>query len=302
MKIHRLLEITTLLLNKGTLTAKELSERFEVSVRTIYRDIEVLSEAGVPVYARTGHGGGICLSDQYTLNKTLISKQESESLIFALKTLQATDYPHVDSVLNKLGVLFKNTAAYDWVHIDFSQWGSRPNEDNRFVRIKDAIFGCKVVNFDYANANGESSSRSVEPMSIHFKGQTWYLHGFCRKKQDFRIFRMTRIKNLQVTDEQFSRRNVEETKLGFNYSNGKEPVLLRLKFKPGAMFRVFDDYDKDYISHNEDGTVEVCFPTVEEDWIFSYVFSFGDAVEVLEPQHIREKIIEKIKSVLKNYA
>lgn len=301
MKLHRLLEITTLLLNKGTITARELSERFEVSTRTIYRDIEALSQAGVPVYARLGHGGGISLMEEYTLSKALISEQESESLIFALKTLQATDYPHAASVLNKLGAMFKNTPAYDWVHIDFSQWGSRPNEDNRFVKIKDAIFGQKIITFDYVNANGEKLRRSVEPMSIHFKGQSWYLYGFCRNRENFRIFRISRIKNLQMTGQAFQRRNPKEFIIEDRSKPNKEPFLLRLKFQPEALFRVYDDYDEEFIARNEDGTVEVCFPVTEDEWILTYVFSFGDAVEVLEPQSIREQIVQKANTILSRY-
>lgn len=301
MKIHRLLEITTLLLNKGTLTAKELACRFEVSTRTIYRDIEALSAAGVPVYARNGHGGGISIMEEYTLNKTLISEQEGESLMFALKTLQATQYPNIDSVLSKLGVIFKNSPVYDWVDIDFSQWGSRPNEENRFIHIKDAIFSRKVIEFDYVNSEGAKTRRSVEPMSVHFKGQTWYLWGFCRKRQDFRIFRVTRIKNLRVTEDVFERRKTEKAQIALKFCPLKEPYLLRLRFASEALFRVYDDFGEEYLARNEDGSVEVCFPIYEDEWVLSYVFSFGSAVEVLEPEHIRKRIIKALQDALKIY-
>ena len=106
MKINRLFEITTILLNKGTVTAKELADRFGVSTRTIFRDIDVLSSAGVPVYMKKGSGGGISILENYVFSRTLISDQESESLLLAVKTLQATQYPEVDMVLGKMGAIF----------------------------------------------------------------------------------------------------------------------------------------------------------------------------------------------------
>jgi predicted DNA-binding transcriptional regulator YafY len=301
MKIHRLLEITTLLLNKSTMTAGELAERFEVSTRTIYRDIEALSAAGVPVYARNGHNGGIGIMEGYTIAKALISPEESESLIFALKTLQAAQYPNIDSVLNKLSGMFKNTPSYDWVDIDFSQWGSRPNENNRFLNIKDAILNRKVIEFDYVNSEGNRTRRSVEPMSIHFKGQAWYLWAYCRARQAFRIFRLSRIKKVVVTDEIFVRRPEEEGPVELNFRPQGQPVLLRVKFAPEALFRVYDDYGEQFITKNEDGSAEVCFPIYEDEWVLSYVFSFGSAAEVVEPAYLRKKIMGVLRSALDKY-
>ena len=154
MKINRLLEITLILLNKGNTTARELADRFEVSTRTIYRDIDELSAAGVPVYTNKGSGGGISLLENYVLNRSIITEHERDSLLLALKTLQATRYPEIDEILGKIGALFKNAPAADWVHIDFTPWGSGPNEENKFLNIKQSILQCKVATFDYINADG----------------------------------------------------------------------------------------------------------------------------------------------------
>lgn len=119
MKLNRLLEITTILLNKKATTAKELAERFSVSTRTIYRDIDVLSASGVPVYATQGINGGISILEDYTINRTALSNSEKDNILFALQTLQSTKYPEIDAVLEKLGSIFKYTAT-DWISIDFS--------------------------------------------------------------------------------------------------------------------------------------------------------------------------------------
>lgn len=136
MKSNRLLEITTILLNKGTITAGELAKRFSVSTRTIHRDIDDLSSAGIPVYINKGNGGGIYLIENYTLNRAIFSDRERENLLLAIKTLQATQYPEMDIALEKMGAIFKNASNHDWVEVDFSSWASLPNEQNKFNKIK----------------------------------------------------------------------------------------------------------------------------------------------------------------------
>lgn len=173
MKINRLYEITTILLNKGTVTAKELADRFNVSTRTIYRDIDVLSTAGVPVYMNKGSGGGIALLENYAMNRALISEAESESLLIALKTLQATQYPQVDRALEKIGVLFKKVPDYDWVEVDFSPWGTVANEKNKFNEIKQAMLQRKVIRFAYVSGEGHRSNRLAEPVKLIFKENAW---------------------------------------------------------------------------------------------------------------------------------
>lgn len=301
MKINRLLEITIILLNKGTITAKELAERFEVSTRTIYRDLDVLSGAGVPVFTNKGNGGGISLLEGYSINKALISEQESESLMLALKTLQATRYPEVEAILDKIGAVFKNSAATDWVYIDFSPWSCKPNEYNKFIDIKRAILERKVISFDYVNADGGRSKRSIEPMRLMFRGQAWYLWGYCLIRNDFRVFRISRIKNVFVTKDIFQRRvpvydqneEIPDSPKGFIY--------LKLKFQPEVLHRLYDDFDDDIITRNADGTcfVDVMFP--EDEWVYGYILSFGHYVEVVEPIHIRKIVADRMKRAFEIY-
>ena len=315
LKINRLLEITIILLNRGTITAKELAERFEVSTRTIYRDVDVLSSAGVPVFTNKGNGGGISLLENYSLNKTLISEHESESLLLALKTLQATKYPEIDAILDKIGAVFKNTESADWVQIDFSPWSgheqgslldhaaraSRPNEYNKFIEIKKAILDRKKISFDYVNSMGDKTSRVMEPMRLVFKGHAWYLWGYCNSKMDFRTFRISRIKNVEALNTGFERKKFIEEEQYTEKENNRPWVTLKLKFYPPALYRLYDDFDDEMIIKNNDGTsiVEVCFP--EDEWVYGYLLSFGSSVEVLEPPHIQKIIADRAKKLLKFY-
>jgi predicted DNA-binding transcriptional regulator YafY len=304
MKINRLLEITLILLNNKSVTARELADRFEVATRTIYRDVDELSAAGVPVFTNKGSGGGISLLDNYAINKAMLTEHERDSLLLALKTLQATKYPEIDAILEKIGGVFKKATATDWVHIEFSSWGSGPNEENKFLDIKRGILECKVVSFDYLNADGILSHRTIEPMLLLFKSQAWYVWGYCKTRRDFRTFRISRIRNMTVTAESFTRRTLESVK-----AKTEEPsaaslkwVTLKLRFQPENLYRVYDDYDEQKITHNPDGTYDVTVRFPEDEWVYGYIMSFGDRVEVLEPPHIRKIVRARLQKAVNFYS
>lgn len=302
MKLNRLLEITTILLNKKTVTAAELAERFNVSPRTIYRDIDVLSASGIPVFSTQGSKGGISILEEFTINRTALSSSERDSILFALKTLQTTKYPDIDNILDKLGNALK-TNSVDWISIDFSPWGSNPNSYNKFSDIKNAIMHSTVIEIDYINSNNQKSRRKIEPLRLIFKSQAWYLWGFCTAKQDYRTFRISRIKNVFTTNQSFDRSAVhiinENPKAAPNLYN---PFIhLVLQFSEAALFRLYDDYDDDMIRKNDDGTytLELDFP--EDEWVYGYILSFGAHVVVVEPDHVRDIIKERAQKINELY-
>ncbi len=301
MKITRLLETTLLLLNRSTVTAGELAERFGVSTRTIYRDIDELSAAGVPVYTNKGSGGGISLLESYAIDKAMLTDHEKDSLLLALKTLQATNYPEIQTMLDKIGAVFKKAAAADWVHIEFSPWGSGPNEENKFLDIKQAILQDRCITFDYLNADNAFSRRTVEPMQLSFKGQAWYLWGFCTMRQEFRTFRISRMKKIIVTDQVFKRRPLAPPEQDAAASPLPKLVTIKLRFRTHDLYRLHDDYDENRIIRNPDGTCDVTVTLPEDEWVYGYVLSFGPDIEVLGPPHIREIIRERLKNSLKYY-
>ncbi|MDU2064846.1 MAG: YafY family protein [Sporomusaceae bacterium] len=301
MKMNRLFEITTILLNKGTATAKELAERFGVSTRTIYRDIDVLSAAGVPVYMNKGNGGGIYLLENYAINRTLITPEESESLLLAIRTLQATQYPELDRILEKLGAMFQYISSHEWVEVDFSPWGSMANEKNKFSDIRQALLQRKVIGFQYVNSKGQKSNRFVEPEKLTFKENAWYLKAYCRLRHEHRTFRISRLKKLEILSETFETKKTpgaetvtEEVSLPF--------VPVKLRFQARALNKVYDYFDDTYITQNDDGsyTLEVALP--DNEWIYEYILSFGNLVEVLEPKTVRLAIVERMKQTLEIYS
>jgi predicted DNA-binding transcriptional regulator YafY len=304
MKIDRLVAITTILLNKGMITAKELAERFEVSSRTIYRDIEVLAAAGVPVYATKGNGGGIALMEGFSLDRAVLTSRESESVLLALQTLRAVKYPEVDLILDKLGALFKNAAGTDWVEVDFSPWGSGPEEKLKFQTIRKGILERQKLEFTYFGADGKRSERIVEPLKLFFKAKAWYLWAWCQTRNALRNFKINRMQEVVLTEQKFIRKDRE---LQITDPEEKPPVEktlvnLKLRFQPQVSYRLYDDYDERWIKRNADGTLELQITFPEDEWVYGYLLSFGPEVEVLEPEHIREILCERMRQALQVYS
>lgn len=299
MQINRLFEIVYSLLNNKTITAKELSKRFEVSVRTIYRDIETLSCAGIPVYMSRGKGGGISLLDNFVLNRSVLSDTEQTEILTALQTLNAINYPDVDTVISKLGALF-NKENCNWIDVDFSNWGNK--DRGTFNLLKTAIVNRRVITFNYFSSYGEKTVRTVEPSQLWFKNKAWYLKGRCLSKQAFRTFKLTRMKNVLMTENSFEKELVfKELVNEPAQENNYKRVYLKLRFKPSVAYRVYDEFDENEIVKNPDGTFDVSISHPEDEWVYGYILSFGSFVEVIEPKHIQDIIIKRLEETLKQY-
>lgn len=301
MKLNRLIEIVMLLLNRQTVTARELAERFGVAVRTIYRDIEDLSAAGVPIYMTKGKGGGISILEDYSINKAVLSESERENLAVALKTMQAVKYPEIDAVLEKIGAVFKSGDDTDWIKIDFAGWDTSPKEQDKFSRIKNAILRRQVIRFDYVNVSGARSDRFAEPEQLYFNRHTWYLIAFCRSRNEHRVFRVSRIKNVVVTEERFEKRPVSDEESQVIQSDKYACVDLHLRFSGKMLHRLYDDFDEDCVTKNADGSYDVRVSFPENEWVYGFILSFGHYVEVISPQRIRGIIADSMKTALKYY-
>lgn len=197
MKQGRLFQIVYFLLEVGKTTAPELAKKFEVSIRTIYRDLDMISEAGIPVYATQGKGGGISLLPDYVLDKAILSDQEKEKILMSLQSITATGDTKAEELLSKLGALFK-TRSTNWIEVDFSDWIHRNPEQNIFDTVKDAIFNSNRIAISYFGSNGFFTERTIEPLKLVFKSKDWYLYAFCLLRKDYRFFKLTRIKEMKA--------------------------------------------------------------------------------------------------------
>ncbi len=298
MQVNRLFEIVYILLNRNYITAKELAEHFEVSVRTIYRDIDILCQSGIPIYTSKGKGGGIGLLDNFVLNKSVLSKQEQEEIISALQGLNATSYPDLSHVLSKMSNLF-GTEQNNWIEVDFSDWSFSQKE--KFNLIKTAILQKKVLEFVYYSSYGEKTTRCVEPLQLWFKDKTWYLKAFCRRKSDVRIFKLNRIKDLNLTDETFNR-NMDIKSPPIQYDLPQiNTVEIKMEISGTQAYRVYDEFMEHQVEKKKDDSFLVSFSYPEDEWVYGYIMSFGSYGEVLEPEHIRKIIKDRLQSALEKY-
>jgi len=300
MQINRLFEIVYILLDKKTITAKELSKHFEVSVRTIYRDVEALSISGIPIYTNKGKGGGISLIEDFVLNKSVLSEKEQNEILMSLQSINAMKFLDVEPVLKRLSTIF-NKESDNWIDVDFSQWGSDDSEKDKFNILKTAIISTKLVSFDYFSSYGEKTLRTVEPLKLVFKGQGWYLYGFCRLKGEFRIFKIKRIRDMNLLDETFIRDLSIDICNEGDKSYENKMVTLTLKIDKRMAYRIYDEFEQENIIKNLNGsfTATVTFP--EGDWVYGYIMSYGDYAEVIEPKDIREIIKRKFQEGLRKY-
>lgn len=205
MQIERLVRMIFYIVNRKQVTAKELADYFGVSRRTIYRDITTLSLSDIPIISKKGAGGGISLMDGYSLNESFLTTEEQLQIYQGLQILQASNYSDADQVLTKIGALFNQTPADDWLEIDFSYWGSSEDEKITISELRRAITQKYILAFDYFNSELQRSERKVEPLRLSFKSHAWYIIGYCHDKQDIRIFRLSRMKRIHVLEQNFDR-------------------------------------------------------------------------------------------------
>lgn len=298
MEQSRLFKIVYHLLEKGKSTAPELAEKFEVSIRTIYRDLDTISAAGIPIYATQGKGGGIFIMQDFVLNKSLLSEQEKEQILMALQGISATEHNQTDELLMKLSGLFQSKVT-NWIEVDFSEWYKNTPNYDVFNLIKNAIFNQYTITFSYFAREGNYSNRTVEPIKLIFKNKDWYLYGFCLLRNDFRFFKLTRIKDLEISSDTF-RRAVENIPKVETVIKNKNFIHAKLKFSPKVAFRVYDEFTDD-VSKDNQGNLYVNIDLPDNETLFSYILSFGDNVEILEPDYLRHSMKEKLALMLEKY-
>lgn len=309
--MNRLFEILYILLQKRCITAKELAERFEVSVRTIYRDIDALSLAGVPVYTKKGRQGGICLLDNYVFDKSLVSETEQRDILAALESMAEVEKGSTDAILSKLCSVFQ-MGQPRWLAMDFSDWSNLKQE--LYANLKHAIIHHKKVQFQYYNSSGEVSTRIVEPLQLWFKNYTWYLKAYCVKKKGLRVFKLNRIQNAIVLEESFEEEYSKRIKC-LEEDQGEKPeadernslqkmkecITITLLIDQSQGYRVYDNFEAEFITKREDGNFLVKAHYVLDSWVYEMILSYGKYAKVIGPDFVRENVRNLLLETLDVY-
>ena len=308
MKINRLISIIIILIDKKRLSAKELADMFEVSTRTIYRDIETISMAGIPVHSTSGVGGGFEIMENYKMDKTTFSEADIATLLMGLSSIpNVMKNKEFTTTLTKIKQ-FMPTDKVDsshlqteQIHIDFSHWMGQRDLTPYLTIIKTALKESKILSFDYINHKGEKTSRQVEPYQLVLKSSHWYFQGYCYERNDFRLFKLTRLSHLKMKNTTFTPKDYPKPLLDPTEHLAQLQRPIKLRIHTSIMERLLDYCD--YESFLLDGThhYNVEFPFIENDYHYNILLSFGEHCEVLEPLHIRSELKRKIDNLSQLY-
>ena len=309
MKVDRLVSIIMLLLEKDRVGAQELAEQFEVSPRTIYRDIDAIDLAGIPVRSTPGVGGGFEIMPSYKLDKNVFSTADLSAILMGLSNLTGVMRgEELVSALSKVKSFIPADRAKDveWkanqICVDMRPWMGNPTIPPYLELIKTALQENRLISFAYTRHHGDRTARTVEPYQLVLKSGHWYLQGYCRERNAFRLFKLCRMSNLLMQEGTFTPREYEKPQLDFD--DIPETMLTRIKLRihRSIMARVLDFCSYDRFEPDGDEHYIVDFPFVENDYNYDVLLSWGDKCECLAPSHVRGELKRKIDNIAALYA
>ena len=299
MKIDRLIGIVSILLQEEKITAPQLAEHFEVSRRTINRDIETLCQAGLPIMTMQGGSGGICIMEGYKVDRALLTSKDMQMILAGLRSLDSISGSHYYTQLMerlKIGSSQYIDAGNIFL-IDLASW-YKETLIPKIKLIEQAVEEKKLLTFQYYSPKGESD-RKIEPYYLVFHWSNWYVWGYCLKREDFRMFKVNRMENLKVTAQFLESRQIILPNLDYETIY---PPLIKVKalFEPEEKWRLVDEFGINSFTEQPDGKLLFAIDYSDADSLITWLLSFKSKVELLEPKYIRgemKKIAEAISHI-----
>ena len=300
MKIDRLIGILSLLLQKDMVTAPELAEEFEVSRRTINRDIEALSKAGIPIQTLQGAGRGISIMEGYRMDRTLLTSKDMQMILAGLRSLDSVSgSSYYGQLMEKIqSGSSEYISGRDSILIDLSSW-YKGSLAPKIETIQDAIENRRLLKFMYYAPSGESE-RTIEPYYIIYKWAGWYVYGWCLKRNDFRLFKLNRMDRVLKTDDSFICRNVPAPDLSAEMAFPRN-IILKALFDPDMKWRLVEEFGPDCYEVRADGRLLLVQDYSDMENLTMWMLTFGDKVEVLEPVEVRERLKSMADNMIKMY-
>jgi predicted DNA-binding transcriptional regulator YafY len=297
MRVDRLLGIVMYLLDRGKATGSELSKHFETSERTIYRDIESLSMAGVPIQSLSGPGGGYSLAERYTLDRSFFSPDEVLSLLGALGEIgRAAKDGKLKQAMDKIqaiGAPRREGAGPPPLVVTPFPWGDMGGSSGELSDLlRKAIEERRVLRFSYIGMRGPAAVREVEPFTLALGGSIWYLHGFCRLRGEWRLFRLSRMLDAAITDERYCpEKRLPAPPIWNADSWGRDTLRdIQLRLEPGLRLAALDSFGAANISQAPDGSITVRMKWPETDSPIRFLLGFGPGLSVLSPENLRQEL------------
>ncbi len=304
MKIDRLIGILSVLLQEEKTTAPELAERFEVSKRTINRDIEDLCKAGIPIRTSQGTGGGISIMDGYRMDRTILTSKDMQMILAGLRSLDSVSgSSYYGQLMEKIQAGSSEfITGRDSILIDLSSW-YRDSLAPKIETIQDAIGDRRLIKFRYYAPSGEST-RTVEPYYLVFRWSSWYLWGWCLKRKDFRLFKLNRMDGVQKTGKTFECRDATMPDLS-NERIFPGGIKVKALFDADQKWRLVEEFGSSCFTETDDGRLLFTADYTDMDNLITWIMTFGDKAEVLEPKEARKKIalmVQKMTTIYKEDA
>ena len=300
MKIDRLIGIITILLQKDKVTAPELAKRFEVSRRTINRDIEDICKAGIPIVTTQGSGGGISISDSYKIDKALFTNDELQAVFSGLQGIDSVSgTSYLTKMTEKLSDKNNSVEADDTIMIDLASHYQKPLRE-KIELIKTAIQNKQLISFLYYYKKGETV-RHIEPYRLVFKWSSWYVFGYCLDRKDYRLFKLNRLWNVALSPDKFIPRKIPAHKLRFDDYFSTDTIHLKALFPKSEKYRLIEEYGIDCFQTTDSGELLLEQDFASYDNMREWVFSFGDKVTILEPCRLYEDRLKQAENILKSY-
>lgn len=300
MRLHRLLGILSILLSRETISAKELSDKFQVSLRTIYRDIKAIEEAGIPLYAIPGTGGGIGIVKEYKLNKTALTVDEINYLMAGVSGLKTvTDTEKLQILLTKLSPADSYFTADSDILIDFSTWNKNTTEalKKSINLIRMAIMNSSYLQIDYLSSRGRSEIK-IAPYKVIFKNAAWYLFGKSTIVTEYHFYKINRIERMEILNEHFTPENAKiPTDWNDDFTNDKGEEIV-LSFERSMEYRVIDIFGKQNYERGKNGSIIVAFHCSNKEWLIHFILGFGLNVKIIHPIELKEEYLQYLKSII----
>jgi predicted DNA-binding transcriptional regulator YafY len=301
MKVERLLGIITVLLNNDKVKARDLAEKFEVSIRTIRRDIDDICKAGIPIVTFQGGDGGISIADGYKLDKSILTSQELENILIGLKGIESiSENNNIKLLLEKFSPKNEDVISVNNnIFIDLASF-YKTSLSNKIGLLRKAMNSKNEVVFDYFTSSG-MSERQIEPYFITFKWSAWYVFGYCRLREDFRLFKLNRMGTLKLSDMKFMPRDIPGGRTQFDdiFSENEQTAVLLLD--RSLEYEVVDNYGTGSYEITQDNRIKLNLQYSNYDFAIKTIQGFGDKVEVLSPDKIIEDLKRNAENILKMY-
>ena len=300
MKIDRLIGILSVLLQREIITAPELAERFEVSRRTINRDIEVLCKAGIPIRTTQGTGGGISIMNGYRMDRTILTSKDMQMILAGLRSLDSVSgSSYYSQLMEKIQAgSSKFISGKDSILINLSSW-YRESLAPKIEIIQNAIEDGHLITFRYYAPSGESERR-IEPYYLVFRWSNWYLWGWCTNRSDFRLFKLNRMDGIRETEEVFVCRDVAVPDLS-NEKIFPGEIKVKVLFEPDEKWRLVEEFGSSCFTEHDDGRLLFTAAYTDMESLVTWLLTFGDKAEVIEPIEARKIVAQTVNRMSKIY-